>query len=53
MIGGPTISEVDRSVKQIKFHIKSYLTPERKTGINSNDLPKSEVRNLGFETLSV
>ena len=33
--------EVDRSVKQIKFHLKSYLMPDRKMGINSNNLPKS------------
>ena len=54
MTGGPTVfREVDRSVKQIKFHLKSYLISDRKTGINSNNQPKSEVRNLYFETLSV
>ena len=35
--------EVDRSVMQIKFHLKSYLIPDRKT----------EERNLCFETLSI
>ena len=54
MTGGPTVfRKVDRSVKQIKFHLKSYLISDRKTGINSNNLPKPEVRNLCFETFSV
>ena len=40
MTDGPTVfREVDRSVKQIKFHLKSYLILDRKTGINSNNLP--------------
>ena len=54
MTGGPTVFwKVDRSVKKIKFHLKSYFIPDRKTGINSNNLPKLEVRNLCFVTLSV
>ena len=54
MTGRQTVfREVDRSVKQMKFHLTSYLIPDRKAGINSNNLPKSEVRNLCFETLSV
>ena len=54
MTGGQTVFwEVYRSVKKIKFHLKLYLIPERKVGINSNNPPKSEVRNLCFETLSV
>ena len=54
MTGGLTVfREVDRSVEKIKFHLKSYLIPDRKTGINSNNVPKLEVRNLCFETLSV
>ena len=35
MTGGPTVfGEDDRSGKQIKFHLKSYLIQDRKTGIN-------------------
>ena len=50
MTGRPILfPEVDRSVKQIK----SYLVPDRKTGITLNNLPKSEESNLCFETLSV
>ena len=45
MTGGPMVfREVDRSVKQVK----SYLVPDTKTGINSNNLPKSDKRNLCF-----
>ena len=51
---GPMVfPEVDRSVKQIKFHLKSLPLQDRKTGINSNNLPSSEGRNLSFATLSV
>ena len=47
MAGGLTVfQKVDRSVKQIKFHLKSHFIPHRKTDIYSNNLPKSEVRNL-------
>ena len=54
MAGEPTVfQKVDRSVKQMKFHLKSYLILDRKTDINPNNLPKSKVRNLCFETLSM
>ena len=47
MTGGQTVfREGDRSVKQIKFHLKLYLIPDRKAGINSNNLPKSETLSV-------
>ena len=54
MTCGPTVyRKVDRSIKQVKFHLKSYHIPGRRRGINNNKLPKSQVRNLCFETLSL
>ena len=54
MTSRPTVfQEVDRYISQIKFYLKSLLIPDRKKGTNSNNLLKSEGRNLCFETLSL